>query len=202
MNNKPYQNPRRSAGQSQPPAYFERLYQNNPDPWNFAGSDYERRKYDATLAVLGARRFQSGLEAGCSIGVLTERLAARCDALLAIDIVASAIKAARARCAAHPHVRIEPMLVPRQWPEEQFDLIVFSEVLYFLAEPDLHLIAAHAKRCIMPGGVVLLVNYTGQTDDPCTGDEAANKFIAATGPVLRVAVQNRAPRYRLDLLQA
>ena len=187
---------------SQPTAHFERLYQNNPDPWNLAGSDYEREKYDATLTALGARHFSSGLEVGCSIGVLTERLAARCDALLAIDIVPQAIEAARTRCAAHPHVRIEPMQAPRQWPEQKFDLIVFSEVLYFLAESDLDLIAAHAMRGIMPDGLVLLVNYTGPTDDPVTGDEAAIRFINATALMLNMIAQNRAPRYRLDLLQA
>ncbi len=188
--------------QSQSPAHFERLYQNNPDPWNFSGSEYERQKYDATLDALGARHFRSGLEVGCSIGVLTERLAARCDKLLAVDIVAKAIEAARARCAAYPHVRIEAMQAPRQWPAESFDLIVFSEVLYFLAEPDLSLIAAHATRSLMPGGLVLLVNYTGPTDDPCTGDEAASQFIAATNKALQPVLKSRAHQYRLDLLQA
>jgi cyclopropane fatty-acyl-phospholipid synthase-like methyltransferase len=187
--------------ESQPPEHFARLYEHSPDPWNLAGSEYERRKYDATMAALGERRFQSGLEAGCSIGVLTERLAARCARLLALDIIPAAIEAARTRCAAHPHVRVEAMRVPGQWPAELFDLIVFSEILYFLAEEDLRLAAARARQSILPGGLILLVNYTGPTDDPCTGDEAASGFIAAA-PDLQVVMQTQAPRYRLDLLRA
>jgi cyclopropane fatty-acyl-phospholipid synthase-like methyltransferase len=187
--------------QSQPPEHFERLYENSPDPWNLAGSEYERRKYDATMAALGDRRFQSGLEVGCSIGVLTERLAARCARLLALDIIPAAIEAARIRCAALPQVRVEAMRVPGQWPAEPFDLIVFSEILYFLAADDLRLAAARARRSILPGGLILLVNYTGPTDDPSTGDEAAAGFIAAA-PDLRLVLQSQAPRYRLDLLRA
>ena len=190
------------TSKSRPPAHFERLYDAAPDPWNLAGSDYERQKYDATLAALGDRHFDSGFEAGCSIGVLTERLAPRCAALLAVDFIPAAIEAARARCAPHPHIRIEPMRVPEVWPEEKFDLIVLSEILYFLDAADLARIAARALSTSLPGGLILLVNYTGETGDPTTGDEAANHFIAATANHLHLASQQRAARYRIDLLQA
>ena len=48
---------RREAG-------FDALYAGDPDPWGFETSDYEHRKYDATLAALGARRFERALEVG------------------------------------------------------------------------------------------------------------------------------------------
>jgi 2-polyprenyl-3-methyl-5-hydroxy-6-metoxy-1,4-benzoquinol methylase len=180
--------------------HFEKLYRANPDPWNFSTSSYEQQKYRATLAALGTRHFHTGLEVGCSIGVLTTRLAARCDSLLGLDFVPSAVAAARALCAHYPGVRIDRMQVPRQWPPGQFDLIVFSEVLYFLNESDLIRICAHALRSILPGGQVLLVNYTGVTDDPSSGDSAATFFIEATASVLQPVLQQRAPLYRLDLL--
>ena len=122
---------------SRPAKHFERLYRANPDPWGLGTSLYEQQKYAATLAALGTRHFQSALEVGCSIGILTSRLASRCDQLVALDFAPSAVKAARARCAPYPGVRIEQMQVPRQWPEGSFDLILFSEVLYFLDESDL-----------------------------------------------------------------
>jgi 2-polyprenyl-3-methyl-5-hydroxy-6-metoxy-1,4-benzoquinol methylase len=140
------------------------------------------------------------LEVGCSIGVLTTRLAARCDRLLGLDFAPAAVAAARARCAPYPGVRIDRMQVPQQWPPGQFDLIVFSEVLYFLNESDLRRICVHAVRSILPGGQVLLVNYTGVTDDPSSGDSAATFFIDATASVLQPILQQRAPQYRLDLL--
>jgi 2-polyprenyl-3-methyl-5-hydroxy-6-metoxy-1,4-benzoquinol methylase len=181
--------------------HFERLYRADPDPWSFASSPYEQQKYEATLAVLGSKHFQSALEVGCSIGILTSRLAGRCDRLIGLDFAPSAVKAARARCAPYPGVRIEQMQVPRQWPEGSFDLIIFSEVLYFLDEIDLMDTCAHALGSLLPGGQVLLVNYTEETDDPLSGDTAASSFIKATAPTLQAIYQTREPHYRLDLLE-
>jgi 2-polyprenyl-3-methyl-5-hydroxy-6-metoxy-1,4-benzoquinol methylase len=182
--------------------HFEHLYRTNPDPWNFANSAYEQQKYEATLAALGTRRFRSALEVGCSIGVLTERLAGQCDNVLGLDFVSAAAAMARGRCAPYPGVRIQQLQVPQQWPEGHFDLIVFSEMLYFLNENDLAKICAHTMRSILPGGQVLLVNYTGVTDDPSSGDSAATFFINETAPRLQPVHQQRAPQYRLDLLSA
>lgn len=189
-----------SKKRSRQALHFEKLYQANPDPWNFTTSAYEQQKYEATLAALGARRFHSGLEVGCSIGVLTRRLAARCDRLLGLDFVPAAVATARSLCAPYPNIRIDLMQVPQQWPDGPFDLIVLSEVLYFLNESDLDTICAHTVRSLSPGGQVLLVNYTGVTDDPSSGDSAATFFINSAAPVLQPVLQQRAPQYRLDLL--
>jgi SAM-dependent methyltransferase len=186
--------------ESRPSKHFERLYRADPDPWSFANSPYEQQKYEATLAVLGTRHFQSALEVGCSIGILTSRLASRCDQLVGLDFAPSAVKASRARCAPYPGVRIEQMQVPREWPDGFFDLILFSEVLYFLDESDLLDTCAHALRSLLPGGLVLLVNYTEETDDPLSGDTAASFFIKAAAPTLQPIYQTREPHYRLDLL--
>jgi 2-polyprenyl-3-methyl-5-hydroxy-6-metoxy-1,4-benzoquinol methylase len=180
--------------------HFERLYRADPDPWGFAESPYEQQKYEATLAVLGSGHFQSALEVGCSIGILTSRLAARCERLVGLDFAPSAVNAARARCATYPGVRIEQMQVPHQWPEGAFDLILFSEVLYFLDEADLMDTCAHALGSLLPGGQILLVNYTEETDDPLSGDTAASFFIKAAAPTLEPIHQTREPHYRLDLL--
>jgi SAM-dependent methyltransferase len=180
--------------------HFKRLYHNNPDPWNFKTSTYEQQKYEATLAALGARRFELALEVGCSIGILTLRLAARCDQLIGLDFVPEAVAMARARCAPLPGVSIQQMQIPQQWPEGQFDLILLSEVLYFFDEDDLRETCEHTLRSLLPGGLVLLVNYTGVTDDPFNGDDAASLFIKTSFPVLRPILQNRDSLYRLDLL--
>jgi len=57
--------------QSLEPEYFESLYIKNPDPWRFATSEYERGKYEATLAAISGRKIRSAFEIGCSIGILT-----------------------------------------------------------------------------------------------------------------------------------
>jgi predicted TPR repeat methyltransferase len=184
----------RSAG------HFQRLYQSNPDPWGFDTSPYEQAKYQHTVGAMGDRHFTSGLEVGCSIGVLTRMLAPRCDSLLGIDIVEDPLAAARARCADQPQVRFERMQVPRQWPTGRFDLIVFSEVLYFLSAADIALCARHVLDGLVPGGMVVLVNWLGQTDDPSPSHAAPDRFFDATKAALRLMRQERHERYRLDVL--
>ncbi|HEX2942758.1 MAG TPA: class I SAM-dependent methyltransferase, partial [Rhodopila sp.] len=139
-------------------------------------------------------------EVGCSIGVLTRLLAAQCDSLLGVDIVEEPLAAARARCADQPWVRFQRLHVPQSWPDGQFDLIVLSEVLYFLSAADIDRCARHVAASLSPAGTVVLVNWLGQADDPTTGHEAAERFIASSGlPVIR---QEQTSGYRLDLLSS
>ncbi len=182
-------------------AHFERLYQSNPDPWGFQTSDYEKAKYAATLTALGDSRFRSGLEVGCSIGVLTRLLAPACEQMLGIDIVQAPLQEAASRCADMPHVRFQRMQVPGAWPDGQFDLIVLSEVLYFLSPTDISRCAERVRACLLPGASVVLVNWLGQTDDPTPGEAAAEQFIAAIAEAAAPVQQVRGEGYRLDVLQ-
>jgi 2-polyprenyl-3-methyl-5-hydroxy-6-metoxy-1,4-benzoquinol methylase len=196
--------PRRSLG----PTHFKRLYDANADPWQFRASAYEQAKYRRTIEALENRSFISAFEVGCSIGVMTRMLAPRCAALLAVDIVEQPLTAARAVCVDQPWVRFQRMQVPGEWPDETFDLIVLSEVLYFLSPTDIAAVADRVAGSLMPNGVVLLVNWRGHSEDPCTGDEAARAFMRRTarwlaprthlhGDALESGCQGG---YRLDLL--
>lgn len=185
---------------SLPPSYFDTLYAVDPDPWRFATSDYERAKYDATIAVLPSENFSSAFEVGCSIGVLTRRLAEHCKRLLAVDVSEVALAQARARCALFRHVEIRKMRVPEAWPDGMFDLIILSEILYYLSPDDIAQLATCARHCSLPGGTILLVHYTLATESPCNGDFASEIFIEAAK--LGVARQRREAQYRLDLLRA
>ncbi len=177
------------------PDWFEALYTADHDPWRFASSAYEREKYAATLAALPARRFAAALEVGCSIGVFTALLAARCDRLLALDVSPTALAAARARV---PQASFACARIPAEWPADRFDLVVFSEVLYYLDAADIARSADCLRAALLPGGSALLVHYLGATDYPSTGDAAAEQFIAAAR--LPVGFRSRRPEYRIDRL--
>ena len=60
----------------------------------------------------------------------------RCDAIVAIDAARAPLVEARRRCADLPGVRFEQMFVPEQWPEGVFELILLSEVVYYLSRED------------------------------------------------------------------
>lgn len=187
---------------SRPAEYFEQLYAKNADPWGFETSAYEREKYAATLEALGGGVFESGFEIGCSIGVLTRQLAMRCNALLACDVAEGALEQAARRCAGLTNLRFERRQIPRDWPEaaEKFDLLVFSEVLYFLEPREIEEAARLACGSLRQEGLVVLVNYTGPIPEACSGDEAAELFISAARKRLRCIRQRREEKFRIDVL--
>jgi len=185
---------------SLPPAYFEDVYGANADPWCFETSPYEAAKYAATLAALPRSRYSRAFEIGCSIGVLTERLGARCDDLLAVDVVESVLARARDRCAHLPHVRFARLRVPEAFPDGQFDLILVSEVGYYWSRDDLARSRERIMTALAPAGHLLLVHWTPPVHDyPLTGDEVHDTFLVV--PELRHLEGRREERYRLDLFE-
>ncbi len=185
-----------------PPDYFTQMYQGDADPWRFATSPYEREKYAATLASLPRARYASGLEIGCSIGVLTAELAGRCDALVALDPAPIALEAARARNRDRPHVTFALGAVPADTPAGSFDLVVLSEVAYYLGATDLSRLVDQLRGSLRPGGDVVLVHWLGETDYPLSGDQAAALFCEHAAPFAAPVTQVRNADYRLDVLRA
>jgi cyclopropane fatty-acyl-phospholipid synthase-like methyltransferase len=187
-------------GQTLVPEYFDALYTADPDPWKFAASPYEREKYALTLEAMPQPRYRSALEVGCSIGVLTRSLASRCDTLVAIDAAQVPLVEAKHRCADLPGVRFEHIFVPEQWPGGDFELILLSEVIYYLSREDVGRLAARVSDSLIKGGSVILVHWTGPTNYPLSGDEAAALFIEGIGPGYVVDRADRYAEFRLDVL--
>ena len=129
-------------------------------------------------------------------------MAGRCDALLALDTSCLALGEAVRDNADLLHVQFREATLPRDFPEGRYDLIVLSEVLYYLSTSDL---AALAERCLAslePDGEMVLCHWLGETDYPLRGEEAAGLFIAAAAPRWRPVASRREPEYRLELLGA
>ncbi len=182
------------------PSYFDDVYRNSPDPWQFETSAYEAAKYSDTLASLPHPRYRNALEVGCSIGVLTTQLAARCDRLLSIDVSETALASARQRCSALPQVRFARMQMPGEAPEGPFDLIVLSEVAYYWDRGDLDRSASLLAARQPPGSQLLLVHFTPHVPDyPLTGDEVHKLWLAR--PEWRSLAGHLRESYRVDLLE-
>jgi SAM-dependent methyltransferase len=183
-----------------PVAFFDATYQQNPDPWN--GAAIEEADCPSDIAALPAQHFASGFEVGCSIGVKTRFLAARCDRLLASDFAEAALVQARQRCADLPHVSFERMQIPRDWPSGMFDLIVISDVLYYLAPDDIRRTAEACWKSLVPDGLVLLGNWRQPTGCPCSGDDAVKTFHATVADRCVRVTQSVTDLYRIDVLSA
>jgi trans-aconitate methyltransferase len=161
---------------------FEELYQADADPWSFASSHYEQRRYDLTIASLLQPRYRRAVEPGCAIGELTRRLAARCDAVEAFDGAPTAVRDAQARCAAFPHVRIEVGELPDHWPAGPFDLVVLSEIGYYFTLPGLRAVRDRAIEALEPAGTLVAVHWRGSSPDHVLhGDDVHRCLAAATG---------------------
>src|ERR1017187_8811525 len=137
--------------------YFRNMYATSDDPWDLKTSSYESRKYGLTLDTLTMERYHNAFEPGCSIGVLSELLAPRCDRLLATDIIPSALAQAARRLEKHRNVVVEQRAIPEAWPNDTFDLGVIVSLVV---------------RSTAPGAHVVGVHWRGDTDYPLTGDGA------------------------------
>ncbi|QNE45897.1 bifunctional PIG-L family deacetylase/class I SAM-dependent methyltransferase [Glaciihabitans sp. INWT7] len=166
-------------------SYFEGLYARRADPWRLASRWYETRKRSVTVASLPSPRYRHGLEIGCSIGMLTRELAPRCDSLLAVDIASGALELARERLSDFPQVAFAELDVSVDFPPGQFDLIVVSEVGYYLSRSDLVALFSTAASHLAPGGVIVLCHWRYPVADyPLRGDEV-HEVMQATSALFR-----------------
>jgi 2-polyprenyl-3-methyl-5-hydroxy-6-metoxy-1,4-benzoquinol methylase len=151
---------------------FERLYEHSADPWRYETSAYEQEKYSDTLAALPPGKAGRTLEVGCSIGVFTQQLAARCERLVAIDFAEQALTLARERLVGLEHVQVRHASFPEQAPAGPWDVVVCSEVLYYLDEPALCEAVAWLTRQLHSGASVIAVSWRGRgTEEPLHGDD-------------------------------
>ncbi|WP_167953309.1 SAM-dependent methyltransferase [Sphingomonas jejuensis] len=181
------------------PDYFEALFREKGDPWDFETSDYEAAKYDHTIAALPRTDYAAALEVGCANGVLTRRLAPLCRDLLAVDVSETALAAARARCAGLEQVRFERRQLPADQPAGRFDLMLLSEVVYYWDADDVRRMADYVADAVRPGGDILLVHWTGLTDYPLSGDDAVELLRESLGERVGPLHHDRREAYRLDL---
>ncbi len=180
--------------------YFKKVYAANDDPWNFETSKYEAEKYAATLASLPKDSYDKGLEIGCSIGVLTLLLSQRCKHLLSTDISQKALDQAAGRCKKLKNVSFEKISFPKELPNDQFDLIMISEVAYYLSLADWELAMTRLYAIMQPTANVVLVNWLPEVHDyPQTGDEVHESFAKFMEDKMTNVFNSRAENYRIDV---
>ncbi len=140
---------------------FDGLYAASTDPWAMDGSWYEERKRALLLASMPARRYTHAFEPGCGHGLLSAQLALRCDRLQAWDCSARALETARLRLESNNcQAWFRQACVPDQWPQEVFDLVVLSELLYYLTYEDLDQLMTRMLQGLAPQATVVACHWT------------------------------------------
>lgn len=148
---------------------FDRLYQDatQHDPWASSSPQYQyqRRKYDAMIAMLPQRRYRRALDLGCGLGLFTERLASLSQEVLGVDISAVAVRCAAERTRALNNVQMRQgdFMTLGVDGTGEFDLIVVADTIYYLPAPIRDAALEHAvaeiSKLLAPDGILLLVNH-------------------------------------------
>lgn len=159
-------------------AYFHDLYAGSADPWQLAEREYEQRKHALTIASLPRRTYRRAFEPGCSVGLLTGLLVERCGEVVASDVVPEPLEAAARRA---PDATFRLGAVPHDWPEGRFDLVVLSELMYYLSTTDRLRVLAQARDSLDPDGHLAVVHWRHDFEAAqCDGDVVHAEIAADT----------------------
>jgi len=177
------------------------------NPWRY-DSTYEQRKYEQTLSLIDGLEFGDALELASAEGHFTVQLAPRVGRLLATDISATALKRAAERCDGLGNVETQVVDVLNDPIPGDKDLIVVSEMLYYLEDRErLKTAAGKIAAAVKPGGRILSAHAFLVSDDPAKpgfdwdlpygAATIAETFAAAGGLALEKSIQT--DLYRIDL---
>jgi predicted O-methyltransferase YrrM len=179
-------------------AEFEARYRAQGDPWDYRTSAYEQCKYRETLAVCGAGPFASTLELGGSIGVFSAMLAPRCRRLTTIDFAPTAVAAARRRLRAYPQASVRLGAIPAALPPGPYDLVIASEILYYLDDAALAGTLAALERELARGGRLVAVHWIPPGPERPRDAYAAHAALVAAPWLSRVESRGT-PEYLLEV---
>lgn len=182
------------------PGHFDHFFDHG-DPFGFDINPEERLKFRRTLEVCGEGALGRVLELGCAVGSFTELLAPRATDLLAVDVSQAAVDQVTRRLRDHPNVRAKALTIPAEFPDETFDLVVASDVLYYLSVQELQRCLARIEAALSVGGAFVAVHYVPRMGSVLNGDETHD--VVAAHSTLRHVLAERTEfgagrTYRVD----
>ena len=197
-------------------AHLEGLYSRDVDPWDLETSAYEAEKRRATLAAIPRDRYRLCFEPGCSIGVLTAELALRADHVVAWDPVERALERARERASAGARqgetdagrVRLEQRALTAGGSGSETelgphgaDLIVLSEMLYFIPHAELRPILTGLVERAAPGAHIVAVHWRHPVAGWPEGGAATHDALLAVPGLTHLLRDAQSRDYLIDVCQ-
>jgi SAM-dependent methyltransferase len=125
----------------------------------------ERTKYHQTLASLPDTPVDRALELACAEGHFTLQLAPRVRHLVAVDISPTALDRAKRRCRELPNIEFQTLDLLNEAIPSALDLVVCSEVLYYMPLDRLAEVAGKIAAATKPGGHLLMAHSHAIADD-------------------------------------
>jgi cyclopropane fatty-acyl-phospholipid synthase-like methyltransferase len=177
--------------------FFDEKYRQNRDPWHFASSEYERARYDAIFRATNTQRYVKAFEPGCSIGVLTARLAGICEHVLATDISPAAVREARQRCIALKNVEIACGALPNVVPLEPQDLIVLSEIGYYFTREQWKSVVETLSDLLVKHGALVAAHWLGSSEDHLLKGDEVHEVLEGIATLKLVCAEKHAG-FRID----
>lgn len=177
---------------------LEEFAQADADRWSYDSSPYAT--VVATLEGCGPGPFTSALELGGAIGVFTELLAPRCERLTRIDVAATAAAMARRRLVDFPGVDVVRGTIPDAIPQRDYDLVVASEILYYLPVEDFERTLAVIRARLVPGGRLVAVHWRpAESERPFHAEDIHARL--RDDPWLQSLHAEQAQEHLLDVLE-
>lgn len=132
------------------------------------------RQREVTLAKLAPAPGERILDVGCGPGLLVEAIAAAVGAngqAHGVDVSASMVKHAQARCSRFSWVEIHPAdATALDFDDASLDAVVCTQVLEYL--PAFERALEEFRRVLRPGGRVLLIDTDWESCVWASGDDA------------------------------
>jgi SAM-dependent methyltransferase len=146
--------------------FFEDMYRAGAEPWSYSERAVETLRHERVAALVGSLAPRRVLDLGCSLGLMTERLAALPAELWATDLSPTAVARARERLAARAprgdgarFVAGSALRLPVA--DASFDLILASDGLngWELSRDDRAAALREIHRALEPGGHAVLTDH-------------------------------------------
>jgi 2-polyprenyl-3-methyl-5-hydroxy-6-metoxy-1,4-benzoquinol methylase len=142
---------------SNTPSRFNRFYWLDGDPFGAKNAKYELSKQDRLLDLISKREKYNALDVGCGNGFFSRRIAEHCEHLHGIDFSSQAIRLAQANCEEHLNISLAEQDIRSFQTSSSFDLIICSEVLYYLQGTELDDVVRNLHSISAPGAWLGLV---------------------------------------------
>lgn len=169
---------------------FEAMYAADPDPWKVRDSWYERRKEAVVLALLARERYEHAWDAACGTGALALALAERCTRVTATDAARRAVEltadllSGASPAAAQTTTAVSALPAVPDLGDAP-DLVVLSEVLYYLSDDDRGRSIEAATSVAADVAELVVVHWRHHPDDAqlsgASATEEADALVAERG---------------------